>query len=293
MENILVVDYDDLRGNNLQRRLSCRGHICKHIRNFEASQSILFSHDWDVLLLHLSPRNEDDEDIAIEHFLNKNKPLICFGGEGVPLPPGSPPPDLYKAFIERELVYFHGWPVIDGLEQNFNIEDWVSDLCKEESGFPALDLLNGTRINRARRLRCQVLTPFIALHLALQAHLKGRGGAILQIAEFKGLAELLEEYLSTRKSNDLLRFISLLSGEMAGEELKAFQGEKGSVQSHFRPFFTDPSVRKICGILADGSQDFSDGIEACLKNIERLAHNMEQIVNYVEFGEDPKWSAFN
>lgn len=256
---------------------------------------LLNPEDCDLIILHASNRWAEK---FFKHRCSE-VPTILFSGGGVisdnfKEDEDKEAGDLFKNSEKRSICCF-----VDYKTLAKNLNDFLKELTESKkvniTRVP-FDVLKhgsvGARVTKAHQLRYEILTPFIVLHLALQAHQENRAGNIWQMGEFGKLNEYREKYVSGSEQNDLLEFLSMLKpGDCINHDLN----EESILSYYFQPFFLNGSpVGTVCGKLAEESQDFTLlEIMGCLNYIEVLAHNMEQVINYIEFRETPVWRSFS
>lgn len=228
-------------------------------------------------------------------FRCKDKPTVLFsagGGISENFKGDREAMALLEDAESRSRFCFVGY---DALIKNLN--EFLNQFVKLEGlASPPFDVLKhgavGARVTKAHRLRNDILTPFIALHLALQAHQENRASEIWKIEEFANLNGYRERYASEKEENPLFRFVSLLNLNEYDHIVDGCD-KKSFLSKYFQAFFSSPALQNICSKLAKGLTDFGcEEINSCLRNIEVLAHNMEQVVSCIEFDEQPKFQEF-
>jgi len=169
------------------------------------------------------------------------------------------------------------------------LSEWSQRLVSDRSFLPPFDVLRHgshcARIVEAHRLRYELLTPFIALHLSIQAYVDGRNADGLRIEEFKNLNGYL---------NNVPDVLKLLAPRGPNDQ-SVFAEYQAVYKNYFEPF---PKQRDIC-TLADKlmkeqlPEKSDNSLKVIKSNIETLAHNMEQAVSFIEFGDKLQWKEFD
>jgi len=168
------------------------------------------------------------------------------------------------------------------------VQNHLSDFEKEfkdGNDKPPFEVLkygsHGARIVKAHRLRYEVLTPFIAFHLSLQAYREDDNKDALMIDEIKRP----ENYRS--RENLVQELLSLPCAD--GNSI--IDSDTDAYQDHFEDIFSDPALTKLFTYLENGElpEKNDASLKTVISNIDVFAHNMEQAVSFIEFGDSPEW----
>lgn len=286
MFNILLIDCEKERGETLKQRIErCNCQVEHELQIGCFTPEKIRNANWELMILHRSSRNSGGEKFADDNFLSGRKPVIYYGGKGVRSD------SRYEEFINGGTAYFHLSPITTGKEEDFYIEDWLKKLNKASTGLtsvPSFAILkhgsHGARIVNAHRLRYNILTPFVALHLSLQAYREDDNEDALMIDEIKN-----PENYRTRE-NAVNKLLSLSNAD--GNSI--IDGESDAYHDHFENLFSDPALTKLFRDLEYGKlpEKNDANLKTVISNIEVLAHNMEQAVSFIEFGDEPDWRMF-
>lgn len=168
------------------------------------------------------------------------------------------------------------------------LSEWSQQLANDNSSLPSFDVLKhgsyGARIVEAHRLCYNILTPFVALHLSLQAYCEDDNKDALMIAEIRKP----QNYRS--RENTVQKLLSLPNAD--GTLIVDSKAE--AYNDYFKPLFSHPELTKLFTDLENGElpEKNDASLKTVISNIEVFAHNMEQAVSFIEFGDEPDWRMF-
>ncbi len=252
------------------------------ITTLEAQGLAIPSKD-DLLIIHFTDYRNYRQDYTYRE--GEDQPYILWVSGGSPETINTRKQHWYQERLEHNIDKNHQFFVklksfIDRLKTG--IYDWTLLYSKGEEA-------------AVQRLRSEILTPFVLLHLGLQMKDSFFNNDFTQEEKeccSKGV-ELLGE-----KSGEvqlLSRFMELLKLPSSMGERKPLEEEcANKFKQKVNTFIEGHSerIKSILGCLANGdvtrAKNSANGYESDLCTaIEGLAQTLEEIVAYVEFGEQP------
>lgn len=178
---------------------------------------------------------------------------------------------------------FFRYPLGNDDEDKFFIDRFLHEVIQKSESIDC-SVLRLNYVSEAHLLRYELLTPFIALHLSIEAYVDGGNADGLRIEEFKNLNSYL---------NNVPDVLKLLASR--GPKGQSVFAEYQTVyKNYFEPFQNDRDICTLADkLIKEQLPKKSDkSLKVMKSNIETLAHNMEQAVSLIEFGDEPDWRMF-